>query len=150
MSNIYEIIGRQVEKRNKRYFEELKDEVGYRQPLLRDLNKLREVREIFCEVQNIPLEDVLSKGYSRYVSWNKLKFIAVCYKLYAPETLIEGATSGNIPKLNAALAPVTGVNPKKIGEKSRKSLFSYWHYRFFREVVDEICSRVINKLQITE
>lgn len=150
MASIYEVVGRRVQKDNIRYFNELVDKSGYSEPLLSDLQMLNIVKSVFCELRGIDGDRLISKKHDRDASRNRQLCIAVCYKLYSPNSMNREIMQGLSKSLNVALCRLLNINPKKIGGKIKNSLFYYSHVPDFRKVVDEICRNISDHVLLSE
>lgn len=150
MASIYEIVGRQIQKDNIRYFNELVDKSGYSEPILSDIQMLNAVKSAFCEIRGIAPARLITKNHDREASRNRQLCIAVCYKLYSPNSMNREIMQGLSKSLNVALSRLLNINPKKIGGKIKNSLFYYSHVPDFRKVVDDICSNISDNASLYE
>ena len=146
MSNLYEIIGKYIEKDNSRYFNELIGKIGYSEPVLYELQKLPEIKQLFCELQDISPERLTTKKHDRKAAWERELCIAVCYRLFSPNTFNPEIRQTSSKELNAALSASLNISPTKISEKFQNALFSYCNCRTFREITDSLCHKISTAL----
>ena len=142
MATVYEIIGRRIEIENPRYFNQLKADIGYVEPITNNLNDLPIIRDAFCRVRDISTDFLTSKTYDRKATFERQLCMTVCYRLFYPNIFILELKQSQSRQLNSAISSLLAVNRKKIGEKIEKSLFSYCYCRVFKEMVDDICDKI--------
>ena len=143
MDKLYETVGKRLEKENILYFNELKHRAGYEEPVLSDLEKLSELVNLFCKIQQISIQWLVSTRYDRKAVYNKQLCIAVCYRLYSPNSFAEFNLANR--KLNSSLGALLNISSKKIWGNVQKSLFSYRYYKEFHAVTDEICKKIVEQ-----
>lgn len=146
MESIHEIVGRLVEKRNRRYFDELTQVIGYKEPELKDLSFLPKITGLFCDYKNLPPAKLKERSYNREASYCRLLCIAVLFKFYYPNALNPSIQSKPENTFKVSISVLLDVNRKKIGVKIKNALFLYQHNRIFRTEVDELYGKITQRI----
>lgn len=144
--SIYDLIGRQIEKRNRRYFEELKDSIGYRKPVLSDLSALPRVVGTFCDCKGIDPARLREKSYDRNASHARELCLAVLLLIYCPNSMNPKIQSVVERAFKTHVSTMLNTSYKKMGAKMKKVPFLYLHDRSFRTEVDDLCQKITSKL----
>lgn len=146
MESIYELIGRCIERDNRRYFEQLKDELGYREAIASDWEMMPRLKELFCECRGIAPQRLESRKYDRGAAFARQACIALLYLCYYPNALNHRIGTRPARSFKARIGELLNISLKKIGTKTTDALFAYGHCRMFRQTVDEMYEQVARRI----
>lgn len=150
MESIHEIIGRCVERNNKRYFDELKEIIGYAEPVLSDLSLLPKLRSLYCELADFPEYRLLSRERDRTATEHRRVFIAILHRIYFPNALNPNLNL-SIPRgFNLELSKILRIHQKNIYGFSRNTCFFYGKYEDFTRRVDDLYAKITSTIQAWE
>lgn len=153
-----ELLGRKVKERFPNIYQELRPMVERPMAMFRHLNRLRILRQLYCEYQQVDestLVGINKETNRRESSEHKELFIAVIIKLYNPE-IITGYDEKIMDGLCEELSDILECNRVQVSDFAQgirlklnpeKNMNAYAH---FKQVVADVSAYMVGQFKGNE